>query len=420
MAMRPWGNLLTVTALFVIALPVRTPMAQFVEVCGVPLAISGDTRQSMENRREALLSRQVHLIAEGQLFNLACGQVAAGSAKHRTCADRFATMQRQALGLNAEVRHLCMSFWRRADEIAAGWALSAMVLGGLDNAEQLQKSAASKSWSDSGKTGFMLATMAAMRGYYARARLLLGVTKKDAGEDDLVRRTDALLQARALAAAEHQARNPYSMGGIDETAVDAGNAHAQRLVWTASMHMGRGEYERAVELFQAAKGQARYAAGTQAALNKAIVWARQLRAARGERHAPGALKARYRAQREQAAAERAWQLGHALALSRHGRQARKFYDEAHRYFAGGSKHPASVVARQRRALMSGQLAPNREAGLLLAEPVSRTAAVLDALEYGKGDWHRAQAYLETRLTVARDNRHLREALAYVQGLSVEK
>ena len=49
-------------------------------------------------------------------------------------------------------------------------------------------------------------------------------------------------------------------------------------------------------------------------------------------------------------------------------------------------------------------------------PTSRTQAVLDALEYGRGDWSRSLGYLDARLALSPENRHLVEARAYVEGL----
>jgi hypothetical protein len=409
-----------IAGLAVLLAPAGAARAQFVEICGVPLAIEGAARQTSENRRERLLGRQISLIAEGERFNGDCGRVKPASDRYARCATRYRSLLTRRKALNENVGAACAKFRDTANKIMSGWAVEAMIQDHVEANDRRLREVLAKPWSGTGKTGFMLASLTALRGYLGQARRYLGLAAREAGDDELVKQYDALLTARAVAAAESQARDPFAFGGMDERLVEAGNAASQRLIWDAAVHLGRGDYDRAEALFRQAAGTPPSAAGTQAALNDAMVWARQLKVQRDARSNPRDRAAFYRARRDHAAAERAWALGQALALGGQTGRAREYYDEAQRYFAGTGKPPGRVVADQRADLIAGRFVADAEAADLLNVPTTRTQAVLDALEYGRGDWGRSLGYLDARLALSPENRHLLEARAYVEGLSANR
>ncbi len=47
---------------------------------------------------------------------------------------------------------------------------------------------------------------------------------------------------------------------------------------------------------------------------------------------------------------------------------------------------------------------------------ARAYIVMDALEYGKGDWDRGVRFVRLHLRADPENRELRDALAYIEGL----
>ena len=391
--------------------------AQFVEVCPIPSIIKGGDRWPLEDRRAGLLTEQIALVARGEQFNQRCRSVTRSSGRYNKCSRDHNDLVNRRNRLNRQVRSLCSELNQRAFGIAEEAAFKALYRQSLVGLDALLRAAATKDWSEEAKTGFILSTLAAMRGRFKRALSTLRIVKKDVPPDPTVDQLDDLLATHMIDAADHPGGPLVDPAEADQT-VERFNRQAHGMILRASYLLGQGDYEGAIRWFTQAKKTARFASGTQKALNDALVWTRQLRAAANERLAPGQLDSLYRAQRDQAAAEQAWRLGHAMAARGLSNVAKRFYREAHRFFQHDGGYPGTVIARQRRDLERGRTQRSDDAAEQLATPHSRTDAVLDALEYGKGDWSRSLEYIRQRRKVLPDDPHLRDAENYLDGLSV--
>ena len=145
-----------------------------------------------------------------------------------------------------------------------------------------------------------------------------------------------------------------------------------------------------------------------------MIWTRQLQAQRAERLEPGRFDQVYLRNREAAAADRAWELGTALLYTGKTKASAELFEEALPYFEEYEPRTARLI-KDRFIPPEPWIA--KSMAKTIANPPSKAWAILDALEYGKGDWDRSLSYIETMLTMAPENMELREALAYVQGAS---
>lgn len=320
------------------------------------------------------------------------------------------------------------------DELAM--LLSGAALDGLEDAPLLQDYAIEQDWPDDALTGFLISTLQAGRGYFKRARQQLEATL-DSVTNEVALAYDDLLSDRVERLKIRDQAGPFAKEAVDPEQLRGLETSKQREIIEAAVKLGQGDYDAATEKFENALGQVTPAsrgeqpapmnAETRRQVEDAVVWAGQLKSQRDSKVTTAGqldkIRNNYTRQREQAAAERSWNLAVATGLTGQTDLAVSLIDEALPYFAENSPELARVLRRQRGELEAGTFSPGVEdavekAGLLAFKP-TRADAILDALEYGKGNWDRSIRYLELSLAVSlpEEQAKLREALAYVQGLS---
>ncbi|MEP4886644.1 MAG: hypothetical protein ABJ215_09750, partial [Alphaproteobacteria bacterium] len=268
------------------------------------------------------------------------------------------------------------------------------------------------------RTGFLLSLLKVGRGAYARAREFIGLQSNGTDHDAFVARLDELVNQRMLSGAIPSGGplvDPYEA----ERQVERTDIAIHGMILRGAYRLGQGNYEDAVRIFTEARGQAATSPSTRSALNDAIIWARQLRAAADERLQPGERDAIYVSLRDQAEAEQTWRLGWALAVSgaQPERALRLMEQAAEFFYEDDPDGVGAVVTSQLEQITRGEVMRNPSAARLLAQAPSRTHAVLDALEFGKGDWDRSLEYIRERRRILPDNEHLRDAEIYLEGLS---
>ena len=104
------------------------------------------------------------------------------------------------------------------------------------------------------------------------------------------------------------------------------------------------------------------------------------------------------------------------------------YKEARDLFSTADTRMVRVIEKQMKSVAADRfehLPPDLE-GLFKHQyrwvPTKSIPAtiVLDALEYAKGDWQRSLQYVDLSLKADPGNANLREARAYLEGLSAER
>jgi len=167
-----------------------------------------------------------------------------------------------------------------------------------------------------------------------------------------------------------------------------------------------GDYDNAVKSLHAAL----MVAPTDKKLRDALIYARQLKIARDEKISgkkPDPAWLEEAASRAKANA--AWGLG--LYLSEKGDYigAVKYLKETQQVFSDGYTNE-----------LLGKLIDNVDTLAPLEDIVptfpTKADAILDALEYGKGDWQRSLKYLEVAHKSDPDNMAVRDAFNYLEGL----
>jgi tetratricopeptide (TPR) repeat protein len=150
-------------------------------------------------------------------------------------------------------------------------------------------------------------------------------------------------------------------------------------------------------------------APTDQKLRDALVYARQLKAASDEKKHGKPDPKRYEAAAKRAKANAAWRLGMYLSEKGDYAGAVNYLKEARKYYSKGcEKNLLNELIKNVK-----RLSPTED-----RFPAYRTKAhaILDALEYGKGNWHRSLKYLEVAHKVDKNNLPVRDALNYLQGL----
>ena len=225
--------------------------------------------------------------------------------------------------------------------------------------------------------------------------------------DPIIR--DALQEAMRLKAAK--AESAADAGYLAEEVVDPdGLSHlplkARAGVMVAAASVSVGDYDAAVRIL----GEAAEAAPGDEGIRDALVYVRQLKAARDERAAGPPDPELLDAVRVRAKGNAAWGLGLYLAEKGDYDGAVHYLNEARPAFPG-------VVERD---ILDKAIANVRDlGGEIPGFPAyrSKADAILDALEYGKGDWDASLRYLEVAHDADPNNLDVRDALNYLQGLS---
>ena len=261
-------------------------------------------------------------------------------------------------------------------------------------------------WPMRAKSAFTLGILKANRGQYNEAINYLQEAIATAPNEPLLK--NALAHVKDLKAAQ---KAKASAGPLARETVNPDDlAHfpikVQAEVNLAAASIVVGDYDAAVKYMNEALETL---PGDQG-LRDGLLYVRQLKAARDERAAGPPDPDRYRAARVRAKGEAAWNLG--LYLSE-----KSDYKATVRYL----KEARSLIQDDSSTQLIGKLIANVRT--LPAKPIegipiypSKAEAILDALEYGKGDWGASLRYLEVAHNSDPNNLPVRDALNYFQGL----
>lgn len=314
--------------------------------------------------------------------------------------------------------------------LAAKFELEDAVLGALgkavDGLDAIQAHVADKRWPAAVRNHVLLATLRAARARFARAREHLELVWFGIKDDDIARLFDDILTVRIAKATVRREAGPLVQERLDLATVSRLKTESQRLIIEASIALGEGRYEDAEARYQAARLEAAKAGDQEIhrAADDAAVWARSLRAARDEKLAPGRRDAEYRLARERAAAEHAWDLALKLGEAGERDKALALYDRAAQGFSAvGSTRMVDVTTKQKRELAAAPPGPSHSRLYRSFDhhaSVTRATLVLDAVEYGKGDWGQSLDYLRLLMVGDPTNTKYAEALDYVRMLAATR
>lgn len=273
---------------------------------------------------------------------------------------------------------------------------------GQDLLDYIQKA----DWSMRAKSAFILGILKANRGQYNEVINYLEDAVATAPNEPLLKK--ALANAKDLKAAK---KAKASAGPLAQETVNPDDlAHfpikVQAEVNLATASLVVGDYDAAVKYMN----EALETLPDDQGLLDGLLYVKQLKAAQDERVAGSADPDLYRAVRVRAKGEAAWKLG--LYLSE-----KSDYEATVRYL----KEARSLIQDDLSTQLIDKLitdvrkiAPGPIEGMPIYP--SKADAILDALEYGKGDWGASLRYLEAAHNSDPSNLPVRDALNYLQGL----
>jgi hypothetical protein len=289
-----------------------------------------------------------------------------------------------------------------------------------------------KKWSPTALNAFLLSTLSAARAKFTHAQRYLSV-KLNEFNDQIVIGFANLLDARQR---ELQSSN-YVNGLLDRSILaelarqnlDQLNQEALQEALQARFLAEHGYYEEAERRYQdAARLKAQDRLMLQE-LNNAILITSYLRKSRDAKVAPSHRDALNFLARERASAEQAWHLAFALSEAGQNEKSAQLYREAIAGLQITRPEIVPVVAQQLDIVMHGgsvsqPFPPLRTSidrttmrDLYRDSGYTRADAILDALDYGKGDWKRSVRFLETATQMDPANQQFAYALAKARELS---
>lgn len=201
-----------------------------------------------------------------------------------------------------------------------------------------------------------------------------------------------------------------------------------RIMYEARLERESGAFESAVEKYKDALAVAALA-GTSGDLRRrasdGIVWSRQLQFSRQrlEQTDPEGWSRIYRTRRQEVAAARAEMLASHLSEAGRPKVALPYLEEARAVYRKLNSWRVPYLENRISEIRTSRSSPptrRTDDGrpiTIYTNASSQTQIVLDAVEYGKGDWSRSVAFLETALSADSENPKLFGALNYVRGLS---
>ncbi|MCH8347500.1 MAG: hypothetical protein IH901_03240 [Proteobacteria bacterium] len=277
-------------------------------------------------------------------------------------------------------------------------------------AEQLTKMIEGTNWPMKAKATFLLGVLMAERGSYGQAvsyfQTALSVVPS---EPWIVNALDIIRGLQAVQAVR-KGSGPIAWGMIDPATLGVMPKAARDRVLIAVSLVDIGDFGGALDLLK----EARKTAPADKDLQGAEAYVRQLVAQKREREST--LSDQEKAQRVATARangrrDAAWRLG--LHLDNYGDNstANFFYMEAQ---TGFSTDSYSYRLLDQMITNPDDFAPMPEIPLYS----SKAGAILDALQYGDGNWDRSVRYLEAANKAEPGNLFVRDALNYVQGMTV--
>lgn len=263
-------------------------------------------------------------------------------------------------------------------------------------------------WPLKAKATFLLGVLRADRGDYEEAARFFRYSLRERPAEEWIRKAlDHVLSLQAAQVVRRQA-GPIAQGMIDiEMLASLPKAARDRIIIAIS-RVETGDYAGAADLLD----EARLLAPYDPDLRDARVYVSQLVAQNRERGL--ALSARARAeQREEyrriGIRDAAWRMGLFMSDIGYQKYAEDYFAEAQALVEPGSTQHRLLGELIRYA---DNLPPS---GIKIYE--SRADAILDALQYGNGDWDKSILFLDIASFVAHpDDEILTEALSYVESM----
>lgn len=261
-------------------------------------------------------------------------------------------------------------------------------------------------WSEKTQSEVILGILLAERGRYDDAVRYLQQAAVDEPNEPVI--THALEQTMKLK--KENARITQGAGHLrhrvinpDEFAYLPLQAQADLVIAKASVSVE--DYDSAVKSLNAALKLA----PTDKKLRDALVYARQLKTARDEKATGKPAPEWYEAPATRAKADAAWTLGMYLSNKGDYAGATKYLRETQQFYSDG------IDNRLLNELIDNMKNLESIEDICPSYP-TKANAILDALEYGKGNWQRSLKYLEAAHEADANNLHVRDALNYLEGL----
>jgi len=298
-------------------------------------------------------------------------------------------------------------------EVQEEFRLSAQgVLGeALKEADELQRYALSKNWSAEALNAFLLSTLSASRAKFDRAKRYLTLNLAPLSDDRIVAAFVKLLESK-----DNEMQLQRSVDSQVEAMIrdldGRQQANALRDIIDASILRGQGRLDEAIVKYE----QARSAVPPESAemlnvLNETIAITKSVRAQMDYKLAPEQWDKYYRRARERASAEPAWTL--ALALNEAGlkKQSVELYKDAIASMQTMRPELVKSLSRDMDAAASRtQTSSDLWRRFYKSGTYTRNDALFDALDYGKGDWHRSANFLARAIEMDPTNEKFQYAL----------
>ncbi|MCC2112489.1 MAG: hypothetical protein KDJ16_10685, partial [Hyphomicrobiales bacterium] len=327
------------------------------------------------------------------------------------------------------------------EEAPLGKAAIAIVTGtAFDAAAALQAYARKNDWPELAVETWDFSTLEATFGRYARARRLLALTRDLLKQDELIVLLDNRLAELAASREKELARYlqdyPADPTDIFTLAAEAfepdKTKHEPLFAWSRAMADAQharesGDYDLAVRKYADARGIAGLAGLSRESViaNEGLVWSRQLHASWRDKSDPvlAAVWQSYATNRSQEiSATRAEMLASHLRSAGHDEAAIAYLEEARDYCAKANPERLAYLEAEiddLRTKQSKRVQKSTSEGrpLTLYTHAKGTEIVLDAIEYGNGDWNRSIAYLEAALAADPKSEKISVALTYVRTIA---
>ncbi|MCH8807824.1 MAG: hypothetical protein IH986_17300, partial [Planctomycetes bacterium] len=259
-------------------------------------------------------------------------------------------------------------------------------------------------WSTKTKAEVVLGILMAQRGRYDDAVRYLQQAAVVVPNEAVI--TSALEQAMKLK--EEKTKITQQAGHLRHNVINPDEftylplqAQADLVIAKASVSIE--DYDSAVKSLNAALKLA----PTDKKLRDALVYARQLKAARDEKITGRPDPGWYEAAATRAKANAAWKLGLYLSEKSDYAGAVNYLKETQQFYSKGYKNKLlnELIDNVKN------LAPIEDRYPIYP---TKAEAILDALEYGKGNWQRSLKYLEAAHKVDPNNLPVRDALNYLE------
>lgn len=330
------------------------------------------------------------------------------------------------------------------------------MLQAVPDSQALRQWVVAQGWDKARVKRLLLSTLNATRGFFERAEIDIDRAISGAGpaisDDVLVRAYRSVLQVNRKRRQIENVAGPFAAETVTERDLEGLRVSSQRKIMQAVLLRGQGDYRGARALYLEIAEIAKFTGNqaTEISARDAALWTRSLQARRDERSNPGARDAEYERHRNAAAALHAWELGGALAdHTNDDDTALQYLGEAYAYFRHHNREIADVIVEEMEdvthklpdeqplsfagqsvtAVQSSSTQPVQSLAdtLLDTRPYHFIDAksesayiVMDAMEFGKGDWDRAIDFVRLHLSADPENQALKDSLIRIEALSAAR